>query len=155
MKITMKFDDIDPVIEVVSKKLLNLRPVMRRIAEEELAPLIEPAWDSSGLVSRSGELKKAVVPWVRIRSAGIRLKTQKKNDLILSKAVAMQRGSKAHAHKKSDTYRVKSRRGKVFSRKNLGSPWGAVKSRVFIPQKEQLYARKANIERIINDYLRG
>lgn len=155
MKITLNFDDIDPTIEVMGKKLFNLRPVMQRIANEELRPLIAPAWDNSGLTVRSGELKKAVVPWVRIRSAGIRLKTQKKNDLVLSKAVAMQRGSKARAHKKVDSYKVKSKRGRSFTRKNLGSPWGAVKPRVFIPQREQLLARKATIERIINDYLRG
>jgi len=131
-------DGITPELERLIKKSRNLSPAMRKVEGLVMRPLRTRAWQSSGLHSVSGDLKKSVKTWHGKKSAGISVHTLPGKDLIIPKAVTMTDGAQRGSYTKKRKYRVRGhRRGaaavKTYQRRNPGSPWGDIKSRPFIP----------------------
>lgn len=156
MKMVIRHSDLEALSGVLEKKLTGLRPAFERIRHEVLEPMITQSWAKSGLISRSGALKKAVVAWHKAKSAGVKLKKRKDDkdrNLALAKAVMLQKGAKGHQYKKTASYKVRSKKGRVFMRHNHGAPWGDVKPRLFIPQRDQLARHRNHIENILVKYL--
>lgn len=145
-------DSIDPALGKITDGLENMTPAMSRIESSVFKPLAISSWASSGITSRTGELKQAITPWSGKRSAGVSLRTRKGRDLVLPKAHTFMKGCKGREFKRKDEYKV-TRNSKIFMRKNLGSPWGAIKKRRFFPTKSLLISQMDRIEQIISRYL--
>lgn len=156
MKMIIRHSDLAALTGVLEQKLAGLKPAFERIRREVLEPMITQSWAESGLISRSGALGKAVVAWHKAKSAGLGLKKRggdKNRKLTLAKAVMLQKGARSHQYRKTASYKVRSKNGRVFMRHNYGAPWGNIKPRLFIPQRAQLARHRDRIESILAKYL--
>lgn len=139
------------------KRARDMRPAMKEVERQVMQPLRASAWKSSGLKSRSGELKKSVVTFAGKKSAGISVHTTPGHDLVIPKAVTLSEGRRRREHRKRDRTAVKShtRKGRRISgyvRRNVGSPWGNIKARPFIPDRFS-GAETSKITAILTRYL--
>ena len=150
--VTVK-NGITPELEQLAAQAEDMSPAMRKIERRLLAPSIYPAWSRSGLRQKTGELRKAVAGWHGKKSAGITLKTRPGKDLVLPKAHMHMSGKEKHQHKKKDDYKLRSKKGKTFKRKNLGAPWGNVQARPFLPEANRLRAHQDKMAELIKKYL--
>lgn len=150
-------DGISPVLLRLVKKSRDMSPVMRQVKTGVILPKKLEAWQKSGLVSRTGELEDAVELWHGKKSAGVSVKSTPGHDLVIPKAVFHTSGARKHQYKKKGRVRVArhsraGRRVRSYSRKNHGSPWGAVKARKFLPTSFSTVDKK-RIEALLRRHL--
>ena len=150
-------DGISPAMLQVLKKTRNLKPAMRRVELLVLQPMRVTEWASSGLKSRSGELRDAVQTFSGKKSAGLAVHSKPGHDLIIPKAITHTRGAKKHEFRKRQRSTVKSyhragRKVRGYVRRNRGGPWGAVPKRPFIPTAFNA-AQQLRIRKILGEYI--
>ena len=147
-------DRMSPDLARLAQALRDMRPALKRIEREIFRPMANAARAQAPF--KTGELAWAIQPWSgkkpKARRAGLSVKHGR--GTAVPKAALLLRGAKKHKYKKQDEYDVRSRKGNVFSRKNLGSPWGRVRKRKFFPGKQDLMNKSSRIELIIAEYLR-
>lgn len=142
-------DHMSPNLAHLAQALHDMRPALKRIEREIFRPLAETARAQAPF--RTGELRQAITPWSGKFSAGLSIR---RRGLVIPKAALLLKGSAAHKFKKRAKYRVRSRKGNVFERRNTGSPWGRVRRRRFFPTRNELMGQVPRIEQIISAYLR-
>lgn len=142
-------DHISPNLARIAQALRDMRPAMTRVKQEIFRPLA--AASQAQAPFKTGELRQAITPWSGKFSAGISIR---RRGLVIPKAALLLKGSAAHKFKKRAKYRVRSRKGNIFERRNVGSPWGRVRRRRFFPARNELMGQTPRIEQIIAEYLR-
>ena len=130
----------------------NLEPAMRRIEQRCLKSTIPLSWARSGLKARTGELKRAVRSEAGKKRARIVVDTVRGRDLVLPKVSAHEYGMAKGAYSRKRKVKV-TRKGKTFTRKNPGAPWGDVPARPFLPDAGRILAQKERMRRMIEQYL--
>lgn len=151
-------DGISPALLKLVKRSRNLKGAMADIERQVLAPKKAAAWQRSGLKSDSGELEDSVTLWHGKKSAGVTVKSKPGHDKVIPKATLHVQGARKGHYVKHSRIRVKShtrsgRRVSGYTRKNIGSPWGNVPARDFLPRSFS-FADKRRIETIIRRYVR-
>ena len=145
-------DQMSPDLARLAQALRDRRPALKRIEREVFRPLADAARAKAPF--KTGELRGAIQPWSgtkpKARQAGVSVKV--KHGLAIPKAALLLRGAKKHKYKKRDTYKVRSKKGNEFDRKNVGSPWGRVRKRPFFPGKQELMAQTSRIELILAEF---
>lgn len=138
-----------PELQRLLKRAGDLSPGLKKVEDGVLRPLKRRAWSGSGIRSRSGELKESVVTFHGKRSAGISVHTVPGKDLIIPKAHTLTKGAKRHQFrvKKPPLVRAYRRLGRLVAphrRFMIGTPFGDVKARPFVPKRlEPADERKA------------
>lgn len=150
-------DGVSPAMLKLLKKSRNMKKAMQQIETRVIKPMAEVEWSTSGLKSRSGELKHSVVTFSGKKSAGLSVHTSPGHDLIIPKAVTHTRGAKRHEFRRKQRITVKrySRKGRTVSghaRRNRGAPWGKIPVRRFIPTKFNAI-QTARVVKILKDYI--
>lgn len=137
-------DNISPELQRLVKQADDLQPVMRRVESEIIEPEAVQAWSGSGLHSRTGALRAAIVTWHGKVSAGVTLKAKggrKDVGLIFPKAATHMYGRKKFSSKQG----AKSKRR---------SPWGDIPARPFFAEAQDIERRRGAIITMIEEHLR-
>lgn len=159
IKMTVK-DNLTPALKRIAKRGDDLMPVMDRIENEIMKPMRTAAWGSSGLRSRSGELRNAIATWHGKYSAGITLRSKAGRDLILPKAATHMGGAKkgSFGRQRKSAFKVKGyfangRRVKAYTKKAGVFPWGDIQARVFFPEEVALERKRSAIIAMIKEHI--
>jgi hypothetical protein len=152
-------DSISPELYRLAKRADTLQPVMRRVKDEILDPMVAAAWSASGLQSRSGSLLAAITAWHGRSSAGVTLKAKGgRADVgrVFAKAATHSRGAKKFSFKQG-YYRSKKggRKKSSILKAKRRSPWGDIPAREFFPEEEGLERKKSAIVNMIMEHLQN
>lgn len=145
-------DTVTLALRRLARSVSNLQPVMRQIEQRCLKTAVPLSWARSGLKARTGELKRAVRTEATRRQAKIIVDTTRGRDLVLPKLFAHEYGMAKGAYRRKARVKV-TRKGKTFTRRNPGAPWGDVRARPFLPDAGRILAQKERMRRMIEQYL--
>lgn len=145
--IDIKDHGVSDALRKLAQRCSDLSPVMRKIEREVFEPAARSAWASSGLRSKSGELKSAITPFAGKVSSGVGLRSYKGKDLVWPKAVTHTFGRKKGSAKPRS-----SRVRRLFLRK-YQSPWGDIPARPFIPSEADVRSHGNKIINLIEEYI--
>lgn len=162
VELTIK-DFLSPELQRLARRCSDFSPVMAKVESVILKPLKRSAWDSSGLLSRSGELLGAIDTWHGKTSAGITIRSKRGRDLVIPKAVTHTKGAKKgkFGRKRKSEFKVKgytARGGRMVAayRKKTGVfPWGDIPARKFFPEQEELQRETPVVEKMIKEFLQN
>lgn len=147
-------DSLSPELNKLAKKVKNLSKPMGQVEREVMSPLRKKAWGNSGINVETGEIRKSVKTFSGKKSAGVNLKAR---GLTAARAVLLSNGAKKRQYRRKNKTFVRSHTRKrhtvkAYFRRNLGSPWGKIKARPFVPTRLSGSDRR-KILKIVSEYV--